>query len=290
VNLAGILTASAGAFPERTALKLDQRELSYRALDVASARMAGLLLARGVEPGDRVGIVLPNVPEFALAYYGALRAGAVVVPMDVKLAARELALRLAETGARFLVAWHGLAEAAEAGARDAGADCLFVTPGELERLLLMVSPVRELAERAPSDAAVLELTHGELTRNAIELRPADITLGALPLFGAPGQRCALNPTIAAGGCLTLVPRFDAAHVLAVIERDQVTVFPGVPRMFTALLHYRDRRMFDLSSLGACISADGSLPADQARELEHALACRVVEARDELLVGKSLERH
>ena len=117
MNLAANLTASAEVLGEKTALRLDELEMSYRALDLASARVAGLLRERGVEPGDRVGLMLPNVPEFAVVYYGVLRAGAVVVPMNVLLKAREVAYYLSDSGAEVVFAWHGFMEAAEQGAQ-----------------------------------------------------------------------------------------------------------------------------------------------------------------------------
>lgn len=80
-NLAGNLVAAAERHADNIALKLDETEIPYAALEAASARVAGLLHLRGIEPGARVGIMLPNVPQFAVAYYGVLRAGAVVVPM-----------------------------------------------------------------------------------------------------------------------------------------------------------------------------------------------------------------
>src|SRR5918996_4942582 len=105
-NLAELLTHTAARKPERPALKLDGAVLSYADLDDASARVAGLLRAKGVEPGDRVGVMLPNVPYFAVVYYGILRAGGVVVPMNVLLKRREVAYYLSDSGARLLFAWH----------------------------------------------------------------------------------------------------------------------------------------------------------------------------------------
>jgi len=95
-NLATILIESATVGPERIALALDPAEIPYAALDTASARVAGLLAERGVQPGDRVGVMLPNVPQFAAVYYGVLRAGAVVVPMNVLLKERETAFYLSD--------------------------------------------------------------------------------------------------------------------------------------------------------------------------------------------------
>src|SRR5680860_53666 len=89
-NLAGILTETAEKHGDRPALKLDDAVVTYAQLDEGSARVAGLLKAKGMEPGDRVGIMLPNVPYFPIAYYGILRAGGTVVPINVLLKGREV--------------------------------------------------------------------------------------------------------------------------------------------------------------------------------------------------------
>jgi long-chain acyl-CoA synthetase len=79
-NLAHLLTRSAARHPQRPALKLDDTAVTYEMLDEAASRVAGLLKGRGVQPGDRVGIMLPNVPYFGVVYYGVMRAGGVVAP------------------------------------------------------------------------------------------------------------------------------------------------------------------------------------------------------------------
>src|SRR3954466_7288290 len=134
-NLADLLRGTRPRFPARPALKLDGATMSYEALDAASARVAGLLRAKGIGPGDRVGIMLPNVPHFAVCYYGALRAGAIVVPMNVLLKQREVAFYLRDSGAKVLLAWHEFADAAHAGAEQASAECVLVEPGAMETLL-----------------------------------------------------------------------------------------------------------------------------------------------------------
>src|SRR5437764_5854813 len=133
MNLATILTDSTQRDPDHVALRLDDMEVSYGLLDEGSARLAALLADKGLQPGDRVGIMLPNVPYFAVCYYGVLRAGGVVVPMNVLLKRREVAFYLGDSGAKLLFAWHGFAEDAQAGAADAGADCVIVTPDDFER-------------------------------------------------------------------------------------------------------------------------------------------------------------
>src|SRR3954464_14063731 len=126
-NLAKLITRG-----DHVAVKLDNAELTYDQLDDAVARTAGLLKAKGVEPGDRVGVMLPNVPQFPVAYFGVLRAGAVVVPLNPLLKAREVAYHLSDSGARVLLAWHEAADAAHAGADEAGADRVVVGPGGVE--------------------------------------------------------------------------------------------------------------------------------------------------------------
>src|ERR1700749_4536757 len=125
---------------EQPAVRLDHTVLSYGSLDDLTARVAGLLRARGVAPGDRVGLMLPNVPQFAVAYYGILRAGAIVVPMNVLLKRREVAFYRGARGAKLVFAWHEFAAEAEAGAAEAGAECIIVRPGDFEQVLAGADP------------------------------------------------------------------------------------------------------------------------------------------------------
>src|ERR687888_682052 len=150
-NLATILTDTASAHGDETAFKLDDVELSYSMLDGATAHVAGLLRGKGLEPGDRVGLMLPNVPYFPIIYYGILRAGGVVVPMNVLLKGRETEYYLADPGAKLLFAWHDFADAAQAGADAAGAECVLVKPGEFEEQVGSAQPITEVAERDGGD-------------------------------------------------------------------------------------------------------------------------------------------
>src|SRR5687768_14604948 len=232
MSLAQLLTDTAAKFADRPALKLDDAVLNYAFLNEAATRVAGLLKEKGVAPGDRVGIMLPNVPYFAAAYYGILRAGGVVVPMNVLLRGREVGFYLSDSGAKFLFAWHGFGEAATEGASAAGAEVILVEPGKFEELV-MAAPRAEADEpRAGDDTAVIlytsgttgtpkgaELSHDNLRRNVevmrgfLDLSEGDVVLGALPLFHSFGQTCALNACVAGGGLLTLLPRFEPGKAL-----------------------------------------------------------------------------
>ena len=295
MNLAGILTASAERDPEHVAIKLDGIELTYGALDVASAHIAGLLAAHGFSRGDRVGIMLPNVPYFPVIYYGVLRAGGIVVPMNPLLKKREVAYYLSDSGAKLLFAWHGFAEEAEAGARETGAECLLVTPGEFEQQAGAATPDATVVDTADDDTAVLlytsgttgqpkgaELTHANLTLNAqgsrelFDLGSDAIVLGALPLFHSFGQTCGMNATIGGGGTLTLIPRFDPAKALEIMQRDRVNVFQGVPTMYGAMLHHPDRESYDVSSLRLCGSGGSAMPVELLHGFDDAFGCKILE--------------
>src|SRR4051794_14817932 len=296
-NLAYNLAEVAVPCADRTAIKLDEIELSYRALDAASACAAELLRRLGVQPGDRVGVMLPNVPQFAIAYYGILRAGAVVVPMNVLLKERETGFHLSDAQAVAVFAWHDVARVAKAGAEAAGAECIVVEPGEFEQWLDAFGPaVLTVEPRDADDTAVIlytsgttgkpkgaELTHGNLLANtaaATDLLQltgmGDVILGALPLFHSFGQVCGLNASIAAGACLTLIPRFMAGKALSIIERDAVTVFEGVPTMYAAMLNDPERHAYDLSSLQLCASGGAALPVEILKGFEATFGCTVLE--------------
>jgi long-chain acyl-CoA synthetase len=295
MNLASLLTDSAEREGDHVAIKLDDAEMTYAALDGATAHVAGLLAEHGVSRGDRVGIMLPNVPYFPVCYYGVLRAGAVVVPMNVLLKRREVAFYLEDSGAKLLFAWHGFAEDAQAGADDAGAECVIVTPGEFENTVGAAEPRGEVVDTDDTDTAVIlytsgttgtpkgaELTHGNLVRNAeisralFGLGSDAVTLGALPLFHSFGQTCGLNATMSAGGTLTLIPRFDPGKALEIIGRDRVNIFQGVPTMYGAMLHHDERDRYDTSTLKVCVSGGSALPVELLRGFEEAFGCTVLE--------------
>jgi long-chain acyl-CoA synthetase len=272
-NLVEILIDSARRRGGEAAVRDGDALTSYRELDAASARFAGLLRERGLEPGDRVGLMLPNAVEFPIAYYGTLRAGGVVVPMNTMFKEREVDYVLSDSGARLLCA--------------EGTELLADWPG--------ADPLAEPVERAGEDTAVIlytsgttgrpkgaELTHASLRRNLEEvarvhrLSEATVTLGALPLFHSFGQTCSLNATLHAGGCVTLIPRFDARRVLEVIEAHGVTLMQGVPTMYAALLADPEHERFDVSSLDHCVSGGAAMPVELMRAFEDAFGCPVLE--------------
>ena len=296
MNLAASLARNAADNPDRVAIHLGDQTTSYGELDDQSARVAGLLADRGIAPGTPIGIMLPNVPEFASVYYGILRTGAVVVPMNPLLKAREIAYYLGDSGAPVIFAWHVTAPEVEIGAKEAGAEAILVDPATFPDILATASPAPQVVDRAAYDTAVVlytsgttghpkgaELTHANLINNVevsaadlFQLGPDDLIFGGLPLFHAFGQTCTLNAAIMTGASLTVLPRFDAAKALGILADQRVTIFAGVPTMFSALLHVPDRSGYDVSALRLCISGGAAMPVEVLRQFEDAFDCIVLE--------------
>jgi long-chain acyl-CoA synthetase len=295
-NLAKNLTDTTRVHAGRVAVRVDNAAMTYRALDEASARVAGLLHERGLRPGDRVGMMMPNVAEVPVVYYGVLRAGGVVVPMNPLLKGREVAYYLGDSGAGLVFAWHAFTGEARAGAERAQAELIVVDGVGFPDLLASAAPDDEVADTGDEDTAVIlytsgttgqpkgaELTHGNLLSNTgvarsdiVRARPDDVIFGGLPLFHVFGQTVALNVAVAAGACLTLLPRFDPGHALRIIAGHRVTVFEGVPTMYVALLHQPGRADHDVSALRMCISGGAALPVEVLRGFEEAFGVPVLE--------------
>ena len=278
-NLATNLKDAAGQYPDRPAVRLDDDVIAYAELDDLTARVAGWLHGRGVEPGDRIGLMLPNVPAFVVLYYGVLRAGATVVPMNPLLKAREVRHYLSDSGAKIVFAWHTAAGEAAAGAAEVGAETVTVTADTLDEIASW-PPRTEFAAREDDDTAVIlytsgttgtpkgaQLTHANLRANAaisasslFSVTQDDVIMGCLPLFHAFGQTCALNVAVLAGAGLTLISRFDPVSALNVIERDGVSVFMGVPTMYVSMLQ-AGAGVADTSTLRLCVSGGAALPVE-----------------------------
>jgi long-chain acyl-CoA synthetase len=304
-NLHSMLEKAAAEHGERPALRMDDLVLSYAQWREAAARATALLEAAGVRPGDRVAIMLPNVPAFPIAFYGVLGAGGVVVPMNPLLKSREVAFYLGDSGAKVLFAWHAAAGEAAKGAAEAGATVIEVTEPDLATPLAghaaagtagAAGTAAPGAGRGDDDDAVIlytsgttgrpkgaQLTHANLVSNAaltretlLNTQPGDVVMGCLPLFHVFGLTCGLNATIIGGGTLTLLPRFDPARALDIICRDRVAIFEGVPTMYAAMLHHAAAASADCSSLRVCVSGGAAMPVEIMRGFEETFGCIILE--------------
>ena len=295
-NLAGILTDTAARVPDRPVLLLDETTVSYAALDAMSAKVAGVLAARGIEAGDRVALIMPNIPQMAFVYYGVLRYGAVVVPLNPLLKAREVAYHLQNSEARLVFAWEGiLAEALEGAEQAGGVEVIPVNAGAFLQLLAEADPVSEVHEVDGEDTAVILYTSGttgrpkgaalthnnlvtnaEISRNLLHTVESDVIFGGLPFFHVFGQTSALNSAVMAGASISLLPRFDAGKALEIIERDGVTIFEGVPTMYVGMLRHPRLADTDVSSLRGAITGGSAMPLEVLHEFERVFGTQLLE--------------
>ena len=295
-NLAGIVRDSEAAYGEWLAVRQGELALTYSELARGNGQAATLLREAGIGPGDRVGLMLPNVLAFPLLFYGTLAAGASVVPMNPLLKSREVAHYLGDSGAAVIFAWDPFADEAAKGAADTGAQVIRVAEPDARTLLADHQPLADWAERSDDDDAVIlytsgttgvpkgaELTHANLYKNAevttttlLTAGQGDVIMGCLPLFHVFGLTCGMNASVMSGSTLTLLPRFDAAAALEMIAREKVTIFEGVPTMYSALLHSPARATADVSSLRLCVSGGAALPVEVLRQFEEAFGCPILE--------------
>jgi long-chain acyl-CoA synthetase len=298
LNLATIVREGAARRPDKAAVIHGGVAVSYRALDEGARRFAGMLRKAGVERGQHVALMLPNVPEMPIAYYGCAYAGCPVVPLNVHLMPDEIAYHLDDSDAVALCAHESLADKARAGFERAERCTRFwtaETEGGLTALLEGAPPFAEPAHTAPDDTAVLlytsgttgrpkgaELTHFNLFYNADiastlhGTHESTIALAVLPLFHSFGQTVIMNGTFFRGGTVVMLPRFDAQQAMEQIALRKVTFFAGVPTMYFALLHHPRAAEYDLSSLEVCASGGAPMPVEVMRTFDERYGADIIE--------------
>ncbi|MEX1021449.1 MAG: long-chain fatty acid--CoA ligase [Litorilinea sp.] len=345
IRVPQILRDAAATYPDHVAIRMVLRylplgfkvgaTLTYRQLEAQSNRFAHGLLRQGVQPGDRVALMLPNIPQFVVAFYGIIKAGAIVVNVNPTYTPRELQIQLADSGATTIVLLSGIysglasiqaqtavrnviitdltdtlswlfrrSASAQVRARGLMAD---VPAGpDIFRFhqLLQGAPATPLpASLSPAqgeldDPVVFQytggttgtpkaamLTHRNLVSNAWQVRAwfqnitpgAERVLASLPFFHVYGMTACMLYTLSIGGELCLMPDpRDTEHVMRVVQAQKVTLFPGVPAMYNAVVNHPKLGDYDLSSVRACLSGGAALPVEVANRFEALTGGKLVE--------------
>lgn len=317
-NLSRLLEDSARRYPERVALVAGDVRMTYRDLEAAASGVAHLLTTRGVQQGEKIALSCVNHPQFTVVYYGILKAGAVVVPLNVMLKAREIAYHLRDSDARMLFAFEGTADLpvaqyarAALSAAEAHIELVVITddpqaPSPVEETETLAEAVRSVPKTFVAldvdddDTAVIlytsgttgqpkgaELRHRNLRDNAlagrdlfgIDDRAPDTFLCVLPLFHSFGQTNIQNTSIAFGGTVVLLPRFDATRALSVMAEEDVTYFAGVPTMYWGLLAALDSSI-DVERIGrrlrVALSGGAPLPLEIHRQFSERFGVSILE--------------
>jgi long-chain acyl-CoA synthetase len=284
-NLAIFLEDSAREVPERTAIICEGTRLSYAQLQAATNQVARGLAQIGIRKGDKVALTCQNVPSFAIAYYGILKAGAVVTPLNVLLKPREIAYHLTDCDAKAYLCQEGsatlpLSEIGYAAFQEVeSCEHFFLMTNDLTapssiagvktlgELMRGQPTTFDMVATSPDDTAVIlytsgttgkpkgaELSHLNMLLNARladTLYPRatdDVHLITLPLFHSFGQSVQMNAGIYNRATLVLLSRFSPETALRLMNEENITFFAGVPTMYWALLNYPEADQFDIEKI------------------------------------------
>ncbi|MER6178265.1 long-chain fatty acid--CoA ligase [Streptosporangium sp. NPDC001681] len=313
LNLSIILEDSARNAPDRTALVFGDLRLPYSMVNSIANQVANLLTARGIGKGDKVALLCPNLPYFPFVYFGILKAGATVVPLNVLLQPREIAYHLTDSDAKALFCFEGSELPMGVRGREAfdaaeGCELFFVLPAtplatESEHgesfwaALGGMSGEFETVQTEPDDTAAIlytsgttgqpkgaVLTHMNMLTNTIvsdEMFPTDpegdVSFAVLPLFHSFGQTAVMNVSVRRRATLVLQPRFEPGEALELMRREKVTMFAGVPTMFWALLSKIHADGAEApSTLRVAVAGGASCPIEVLKDFEGTFGIPILE--------------
>jgi long-chain acyl-CoA synthetase len=308
LNLVHFVDVAAEEHPNKVAVKLDAYQFTYAELVAISKQVAHGLRATGIGPGDKVAMMLPNTPHFSMVYYGILRTGATVVPINVLLRQQEIVHHLDDSDAKVCVYWKDFeAEVLPAFAEVETCHNLIVctTPGDLSAppgvtnfmaMLAAADDDFDTVQTMPDDTAVIlytsgttgqpkgaELTHFNVFFNAlcvrdyvIGLKSDDVAIAILPLFHSFGQTCIQNAALITGATVTMLPRFETVKTLEVIQRDKVTILAAVPTMYYFLLDHPDTTAYDIASLRLAVSGGAAISVDMLGRFKKQFGIEILE--------------
>jgi long-chain acyl-CoA synthetase len=327
IVLPDLLTRSASEYPDRPAIRFYGRTITYGELNRLVNRFARALIRLGIREGAVVGLMLPNVPQTVIAYYGSLRAGAVVTMINPLYVEGEIEHQVRDSGCELLVALDqfyprirplvertGLKQVVMTGVEDflpwlkrllyplkslrAGERQVPPGPGVHRLRHILQGPDEAPAVRVSQQSVALlqytggttgtpkgvVLTHRNLVCNTWQCRHwmptlrlgEETFLGVLPIFHVYGMSACQNLAVSLAASLVLLPRFQVSEVLETITRERVTVFPGIPAMYSAINNYQHLDRFDLHSIRVCLSGAGPLPSPVQDQFESLTGARLVE--------------
>ncbi len=311
ISLVTLLKNAVESFGSSVCTVYAGETLTYQQIDDYSDRIARYLISMGLEKGDRVGILLPNVPPFVISYYGILKAGGVVMAMNPGYRPREVQALAEESGIKVLILPEVVFPEVKSFQGQTGIESFVVvgeepTPlieGDLTWDLLMTefaasSPLE--VRVGPEDPAVFQYSggttgtpkcavglHRNLVANVYQFDQwlvnteigRETVLVAIPTYHVYGMVLGMNLAVKMGARMVLIPNpMDLDRVLEAIQEYQATIFPGVPNLYAAINRYPPVQAgaYDLSSIKACISGSATLPAEVKATFEALTRGRLVE--------------
>lgn len=316
LNLASALVNSTSNYANKTAIVFGEQKFTYSQINAISNMIANGLTNKGIKKGDKVALSMLNLPYFPMIYYGILKTGAVVVPLNVLLKRDEIEYHLKDSDSKAYFSFVGtpelkMGEEAYAGFNQANS-CehffLVLPPGmespipgveTLDTLMKDQSPAFQMVQTLPNDPAVIlytsgttghpkgaELSHNNIHSNAmastilLSSTLDDVHCIALPLFHSFGQTVQLNLGILMGNTLVLIAKFTPDAVLSAFQNEGVTHFAGVPTMYWAMLNYPKADEFDLekisNTLKLGVSGGSAMPVEVMTQFTKKFKIKILE--------------
>lgn len=293
-------TMAASRYEDKTAFTFMGAETSFSEVEEEANKLANVLVDLGVEPGDRVALMIPNEPKYPVAYYGAIKAGAVATPLNLRMDPETLSYVVEDAGADVIVSSAFLSEETLGWDPMEMADSVetLLTPGQSDEergivnyshAIAEASEAFEPVERDFGDIAAqpytsgttgkpkgVQLSHRNLLttvesygKSGLGIDADDTIVLVLPLFHIYALNALMNSFMVRGGEINLQPRPDIPTVMSAIEQNEATTFAGVPAIYTEMWRvYRENpENYDMSSLDYVVCAAAPLADDVRRTIE-----------------------
>lgn len=299
ISLKEMLDKSIQMYPNQPAMTFLGKSFTYSDMAIRIKNAALALTNLGIQKGDRVALMLPNCPQYPISFYGSITCGATIVQLNPMFQPAELLHILNDSGTKALIILDRLLPVFESIKTQTSVSVVIAV--DLESDFTDGTSSKELSDvsiDSKADVAVLQytggttglpkgamLTHHNIVANTMQSAASSFiktkkgeerVLAISPLFHVYGMTSGMCLTFHNGGNLLLVPKFDVEQVVALIEREKPTAFPGVPTMYIALIDYYKIKKFDLSCLSSCTSGSAPLPLEVLKRFNEISGTKVAE--------------
>lgn len=298
MNLNENLRKSAGKFPDRCALTFENENITYQELNGQIDCVAYHLASNGIRKGDKVALILGNCSEFIISYYGILRAGGVVVPINPIYSKDEISYILSNSETKAVITHSFLENLIVSLKKEIQSIEMMVyvgSNGTWEQLMGSNNKEYEYPLVIEQDLAVIlytsgttgkpkgaMLSHRNLASNAasvvelLEFQSDDRILAVLPMFHVFCMTVCLNAPIMCGATIVIAPKFSPVEVIHTIFNEKVTLFAGVPTMYSFLLQLTDYTEEQFQTIRACLSGGASMPIEILQRFEEKYKVKILE--------------
>ena len=302
-NLYGILERTAANHPDNRALIFNDQQVSYEKLKEVTDRLASALKRMGLGVGDRMALMLPNVPHFTMSYFALLKIGVTIIPVSILYKSEEIHHQLEDSEVKGIIFWEGFRQSVRKAVQGLERCERLIVLGKkiksgehnLTGLMAQNEPLEEAADVASDDTALIvytagttgqprgaELTHGNISSNIdaccqfLNIGPEDGIVGVIPMYHLLGQTLVMGTAFNVGARVILLPKFDPSVVLQSIETEKATYFVGVPSMYRQILRVENDETYDVRSLKHCLSSGDKMTQETMDAFEEKFKVSILE--------------